>query len=74
MENCLCGNPIKTEQDAKRGICFRCHVKGLEFGFAGGRDAFSNGPTNAEQHRYYRESKAFKEGRIEKVPDRKELI
>lgn len=74
METCNCGKPIKTENDAKRGICFSCHVRGLKFGFAGGRDAFSNGPTAAEQHRYYRESKAFKEGRIEPVPARKELI
>jgi len=74
MDICACGKQIKTEEDTRRGCCFACHVKGIRFGFSGGREAFSSGPTIREQQRYYEDSDAFKQGKIEKVPARAELI
>lgn len=71
--NCICQNPITSENDLKRGLCFACHLKGVRLGFSNGREEFS-GPTIRERQRYYEDSPAFKEGRITKVPARAELI
>lgn len=73
MGNCDCGNQFKTESDAKRGLCFGCHVRGIRFGFTYGKEDF-HGPTVRERQRYYEDSDAFKQGKIEKVPARRELI
>lgn len=77
MECDLCGlNPLKTENDQKRGICFKCHVSGIKFGFRStgyGRSNW-NESTIRETQKYYEESDAFKQGKIAKVPARKELI
>jgi len=71
-----CSKELKTENDQKREICFGCHVKGIRFGFRGaeiGQSSWNN-TTIREVQRSYEESDAFKQGKIEKVPDRKELI
>ena len=73
MENCACGRELKTETDAKRGTCFRCHVKSVNLGFTYGKESF-HGPTIREQQRYYEDTPEFKSGKISKVPDRAELI
>jgi hypothetical protein len=73
MAVCACGREIQTENDIKRGVCFACHIKGVRLGFTYGKKVF-HGPTEREQQRFYEDSKAFKEGRIEKVPSRAELI
>ena len=67
---------LVTENDIRRGHCFRCHVKGVTFGFKGvayGRSNW-NGATVREVQKSYEESDAFKQGRITKVSARKELI
>ena len=69
---CLnCGAELKTEQDQKRGICFKCHVKGIRFGFRAveyGQKAWNNS-TIRETQRMYESMPG-----VEKVPARKELI
>jgi hypothetical protein len=75
--NCdLCDNTLATENDENRGICFRCHVKGIKFGFrsTGYGQSNWNESTIREVQRSYEESDAFKQGKIEKIPARKELI
>jgi hypothetical protein len=74
--NCDCGKELKTDNDLKRGFCFSCHVKGVTFGFRGASYGQSNwnNTTIREQQRYYEELPAFKAGKIEKVPERAELI
>lgn len=75
--NCsLCGAELKSEEDKKRGICFRCHVKGIRFGFrsTGYGQSNWNESTIRETQKYYEESDAFKQGKITKVSTRKELI
>lgn len=73
MNLCECGRPLTSEADHGRGYCFACHVKTVRLGFREGQHKF-HGPTIRERQRYYEDSKAFKEGKIEKVPERKELI
>lgn len=73
MAKCACGNEITTDNDAKRGICFKCHLGNVRLGFARGKEEF-HGPTIRERQRYYEDSAAFKEGKISKVPERAELI
>jgi hypothetical protein len=73
MNICECGRQLKSETDHSRGYCFACHVKTVRLGFAEGKDKF-HGPTIRERQRYYEDSPAFKEGKIDKVPARKELI
>lgn len=68
-----CGKTLATEQDIARERCFGCHVKTVRLGFTYGKENF-HGPTEREQQRYYEDSKAFKEGKIEKIPARAELI
>jgi len=70
--NCsICGKPLETDNDVKRGICFSCHVKGIRFGFKAtgyGQDVW-NGPTVREVQRYYEAMP-----NVEKISTRKELI
>lgn len=76
MNLCECGRNLKTEADLGRGYCFHCHVSSVTFGFRGvtqGKSAW-NDSTIRETQRYYEDLPAFKEGKIEKVPERKELI
>jgi len=73
MKCSTCERPIESENDIKRQLCFRCHVKDVRLGFTHGREAF-HGPTEREQQRAMEESPRFKAGEIEKVPARKELI
>lgn len=73
MNICDCGRSLTSEMDINRGYCFACHVKTIRLGFVGGKEEF-HGPTIRERQRQYEESPAFKEGKIEKVPARKELI
>lgn len=71
MQCSLCGAELKTENDQKRGICFRCHVKGIKFGFRSveyGQKAWNNSTIRETQKMY--ESMPG----VEKVPARKELI
>lgn len=76
MNLCECGRNLKTEADHSRGYCFHCHVSSVTFGFRGAEIGKSNwnNTTIREQQRYYEDLPAFKEGKIEKVPARKELI
>ena len=75
--NCSsCDRHIEEENDLRRGICFRCHVQGIRFGFKSvsyGQSSWNNS-TVREVQRSYEESDAFKQGKIAKVPARKELI
>lgn len=72
--HCLsCSKPIDTENDVKRGYCFKCHVKSVRLGFTYGKENF-HGPTEREQQRIMEDSPKFKAGLIEKVPSRRELI
>jgi hypothetical protein len=73
MNLCECGRNLKTEADHSRGYCFACHVGSINFGFVEGKERF-HGPTIRERQRQYEDTPAFKEGKIEKVPARKELI
>lgn len=68
-----CNRTIESENDLKRGVCFGCHLKTIRLGFRHGLDNW-RGPTVREIQRSYEESDAFKQGKIEKVPARKELI
>lgn len=68
-----CSKEIHEENDLKRGLCFGCHVKGVRLGFTHGLTNW-RGPTEREIQRSYENSDAFKQGKIEKVPVRKELI
>jgi len=77
MVLCTCGRQLKSEADHGRGYCFHCHVNSISFGFRGaelGKSNWNNGPTIREIQRSYEDSDAFKQGKIEKVPARKELI
>ena len=73
MKCSTCERPIDSENDLKRQLCFKCHVKSVRLGFTHGKEAF-HGPTEREQQRAMEESPRFKAGEIEKVPARKELI
>lgn len=71
MQCSLCRAELKTENDQKRGICFKCHVKGIKFGFRGveyGQSNWNNS-TIRETQKYYESMPG-----VEKVPARKELI
>ncbi len=68
-----CNRVIDSENDLRRGVCFACHVKTIRLGFRHGLETW-RGPTVREIQRSYEESDAFKQGKIEKVPARKELI
>ena len=66
-----CGAELTTEQDQKRGICFKCHVKGIRFGFRAveyGQKAWNNSTIRETQRMY----EAMPN--VEKVSTRKELI
>lgn len=76
MQCTSCSKELKTENDLNREICFRCHVKGVSFGFRGaeiGQSSWNN-TTIREVQKSYEESDAFKQGKITKVSSRKELI
>jgi hypothetical protein len=73
MEYCACKKELKSENDLKRGYCFGCHCKTVRLGYVDGKENF-HGPTIRERQRYYEDSDAFKQGKIEKVPTRAELI
>ena len=65
---------VVTENDLRRGTCFACHLKGVSFGFRGvsyGRSSW-NDTTLREVHSSH--EKGLREGKIEKVSARKELI
>jgi hypothetical protein len=70
--NCsICGAELKTEQDKKRGICFKCHIKEIKFGFRAveyGQKAWNNS-TIRETQRMYEAIPG-----VEKMSTRKELI
>ena len=70
--NCdLCDRQLATENDERRGICFKCHVSGIRFGFRGveyGQKAWNNSTIRETQKMY--ESMPG----VEKIPARKELI
>lgn len=71
-----CDRELVTENDKNRGICFKHHVQGIKFGFRGasiGQNSW-NDTTIRETQRYYENLPAFKEGKIEKIPARAELI
>jgi hypothetical protein len=68
-----CSKPIESENDIKRGLCFKCHVKNVRLGFTHGKEDF-HGPTIRQRQREMEDSPRFKAGEIEKVPARKELI
>jgi len=66
-----CSDNLKTQNDEKRGICFKCHVKGIKFGFKSveyGQKAWNNS-TIRETQRMYESMPG-----VEKVPARAELI
>lgn len=66
-----CLKEISAENDVKRGICFKCHVKNIKFGFRGveyGQSAWNNS-TIRETQKMYEAMPG-----VEKVPARKELI
>ena len=73
MKCSTCEKPIDSENDLKRQLCFKCHVKDVRLGFTHGQEAF-HGPTEREQQRAMEDSPRFKSGEIEKIPVRKELI
>lgn len=73
MKCSTCDKSIESENDIKRGYCFKCHVKTVQLKFTYGKETF-HGPTIREQQREMEESPRFKAGEIEKVPERKELI
>jgi hypothetical protein len=73
MKCSTCERLIESENDIKRGYCFKCHVKTVRLGFTHGQENF-HGPTIREQQREMEESPRFKAGEIEKIPARKELI
>jgi len=68
-----CLRPIESESDLKRCLCFKCHVKNVRLGFTYGIETF-HGQTIRERQREIEDSKDFKEGKIEKLSARKELI
>ena len=73
MKCSTCKRPIESENDLKRQLCFKCHVKGVRLGFTHGQEVF-HGPTEREQQRAMEDSPRFKGGEIEKIPVRKVLI
>ena len=67
--NCSAG--LATENDKARGICFKCHIKGIRFGFTSvgyGRKSW-NDSTIRETQRMYESMP-----NVEKISARKELI
>jgi hypothetical protein len=71
MQCSNCQSNLKTENDENRGICFKCHVKGIRFGFRGveyGQSAWNNS-TIRETQKMYEAMPG-----VEKVSARKELI
>ena len=66
-----CNNGLVTENDKKRGICFKCHVKGIKFGFrsTGYGQSNWNQSTIRETQRMYEAMPG-----VEKISTRKELI
>jgi hypothetical protein len=71
MQCTNCSREILEENDVKRGICFRCHVKGIRFGFVGveyGQKAWNNS-TIKETQEMYKNMPG-----VEKISTRKELI
>lgn len=66
-----CSKDICKENDLKRGICFKCHVKGIKFGFRAaeyGQSNFNKSTIKEAQTMY--ESMP----NVEKISTRKELI
>ncbi len=66
-----CSAELATDNDKNRGICFKCHVKGIRFGFQSveyGRKAWNNSTIRETQKMY--ESMP----NVEKISARKELI
>lgn len=76
MECLSCKTTIESENDINRGICFKCHIKGIRFGFraTGFGRANWNGPTIREVQRSYEDTPEFKSGKISKVSERAELV
>lgn len=68
-----CSRSIESDNDIKRRLCFKCHVKSVRLGFTHGKEDF-HGPTIRQRQREMEDSPRFKAGEIEKIPARKELI
>lgn len=66
-----CNSDLATEQDQKRGVCFKCHLKGIRFNFVGAQYGKSNWNTKTikETQDMYANMP-----NVEKVSTRKELI
>lgn len=46
-----CTNEFESDEIPRRGhVCFRCHVRTIDFGFTHGKDNF-HGPTIGERQR-----------------------
>ncbi len=71
MKCSSCGAELVTENDRKRGVCFKCHVKGITFSFVGAQYGKSNWNTTTikETQDMYANMP-----NVEKVSTRKELI
>jgi len=66
-----CNHPIESDNDIKRELCFKCHVKGIRFGFVGvgyGQSTW-NDSTIRETQQMYEAMPG-----VEKISTRKELI
>jgi len=47
-----CQNEFESDEIPRRGsICFRCHIRTIDFGFTHGKENF-HGPTIAERQRH----------------------
>tara|TARA_R110000823_G_C15724230_1_gene479010 strand:- start:462 stop:677 length:216 start_codon:yes stop_codon:yes gene_type:complete len=71
MQCTTCSTPIEEENDLKRQLCFKCHVKGIRFGFVSvgyGQSEWNNSTIRETQRMY----EAMPN--VEKVSTRQELI
>ena len=71
MKCSTCERPIDSENDLKRQLCFKCHVKGIRFGFVSvgyGQSAWNDSTIRETQQMY----EAMPN--VEKISTRKELI
>ena len=71
MKCTTCSTPIEEENDLKRQLCFKCHIKGIRFGFVsvGYGQSTWNDSTIRETQRMYEAMP-----NVEKVSTRQELI
>jgi hypothetical protein len=67
----FCNRPIESDNDIKRELCFKCHVKGIRFNFVGvgyGQSTW-NDSTIRETQQMYEAMPG-----VEKISTRQELI